>query len=245
MYVTDILPTLAAAANFTIDREIDGLSQWKTIAEDSPSPRQEILYNIENSVGYSAIVHEGWKLLNGTENINNAGWLGDVGLSKVNASFESYFDDVLKAEASKGLPQLKFEDVRVLRSEATVKCDENKFAVKCNPLQKPCLFNIIEDPCEQNNLANSHPLKVEFLVSKLNKHFEKIVPSMRRPSDPNCDPGRFNNTWTWWQDIEANEKSQDYLPFVYTLMLCCILFAFSLTLFLKYKSQSNKSKFLT
>lgn len=240
--VTDLLPTLAAAANFTIDREIDGMNQWKTISEDAPSARHELLYNIENIVGYSAIVHEGWKLLNGTENMNNAKWLGDSGRSNINVSFENYFNEMLASKASKSLPQLISQDVKVLRSESTVECELNKFSVACEPLKEPCLFNIIEDPCEQNNLATSHPLKVDFLLSKLGKHIDLLVPNVRVARDPNCDPGRFNNTWTWWQEADEHKGSNLKWRIPSTVVLCFILFAFSCMLFCKLKSKVNKTK---
>ena len=37
-------------------------------------------------------------------------------------------------------------------------------------LQKPCLFNIFDDPTEQNNLAEAQPEKVKEMRERLNKH---------------------------------------------------------------------------
>lgn len=47
------------------------------------------------------------------------------------------------------------QEMRKIRSEATVEClnDQGKETI-CRPLDKPCLFNIIIDPCEKNNLAD-------------------------------------------------------------------------------------------
>lgn len=238
IYVTDILPTLAAAANISIDRSIDGLNQWETISEGSASPRQELIYNIEDAVGYSAIVRDGWKLLNGTENLDNSGWLGDSGRNSINVSLESYVEGISQSEASKNLPQLSMEVVEVLRSDATVNCEAKNYDVTCEPLIKPCLFNIIEDPCELNNLAASSPLKVDFMLSRLAIHIDELVPTVRRLTDPNCDPKYFNNTWTWWQDDVA-DVAEHWLIYLASI-LCVILVTFSLVFFLKCKRNKRK-----
>lgn len=242
IYVTDILPTLAAAANISIDRKIDGLNQWKTISEGFPSPRQELLYNIEDVVGYSALFHEGWKILNGTENMNYSGWLGLTEFNDNDVSFESYFEKLSDSLSSNSLPELVNEDVKDLRYDATVKCNPRKFAISCDPTEKPCLFNIIDDPCEQNNLASSHPIKVEFLLSRLTEHLDELVPTMRREIDPSCDPKRFNNTWTWWQDAVNVEPADQQWRRNYTLVLCFLLLALSLALFVKCTSRSKLIK---
>lgn len=248
MYVTDILPTLAGVANITInDNSIDGVNQWEMISTGAPSARKELLYNIENVYGFSAIMSEGWKLVNGSENIKNADWFGSSGQDNVNVSFKSYIKDVLEAEASKSLPALKLDIVKALRKQATVKCTENFEGIKsnplCNPLVAPCLFNLIDDPCEMHNLAESQPIKLKYLISRLNKHVKDTVPSIRRPSDPKCDPKNFNNTWTFWQEDgtenlnKVDENSQSY--FIY--FLCSISMIIALSTFFAVCRHERKS----
>ena len=63
MHIVDIYPTLAGLAGALLDRNkpLDGLDLWPTISEGKPSPRQEIVYNVEP---YRAAVREGnWKLV--------------------------------------------------------------------------------------------------------------------------------------------------------------------------------------
>ena len=63
MHVVDMYPTLAALAGANLGRNkpLDGLDMWAMIAEGKPSPRTEIVYNIEPM---SAAVREGdWKLV--------------------------------------------------------------------------------------------------------------------------------------------------------------------------------------
>lgn len=46
------------------------------------------------------------------------------------------------------------QHARRLREDALVNCiSNNTIEPICRPLEKPCLFNIEKDPCEQYNLA--------------------------------------------------------------------------------------------
>lgn len=62
--------------------------------------------------------------------------------------------------AGKALNQLHLlpseQHMRKMRTDATVECSNKNQTSEsiCRPLEKPCLFNTREDPCEQNNLAD-------------------------------------------------------------------------------------------
>ena len=63
IHVVDMFPTLAglAGASLTKGKPLDGMDVWSAISTGSPSPRQEIVYNIEPFRGG---VREGdWKLI--------------------------------------------------------------------------------------------------------------------------------------------------------------------------------------
>jgi arylsulfatase A-like enzyme len=63
MHVVDMFPTLAglAGANASKGKPLDGVDVWTTISEGKPSPRKEVVYNIEPFRGG---VREGdWKLI--------------------------------------------------------------------------------------------------------------------------------------------------------------------------------------
>lgn len=241
MYITDILPTLASAADIPINiRNLDGVNQWQVISEDLPTIRKEILYNIESVLSFSSIMNDGWKLVNGTENMKNADWLGESG-NNSEISFENYVERVLDSEAALSLPSLTSKEIKFIQELSTVSCGNSTFN-KCNPLESPCLFNIIEDPCERHNLAHERPDKVKFLISRLSHHITEMVPSRRTPVDPMCDPKLHNYQWTWWID-EGVTNEEENTENIFVLGLSFFVFAIFITLiFMRFvrKDENNK-----
>lgn len=63
LHVVDMLPTLAklAGASTAGTKPLDGSDVWSTIAEGAPSPRKEIVYNVEMFRG--AVRQGDWKLV--------------------------------------------------------------------------------------------------------------------------------------------------------------------------------------
>ena len=63
IHVVDMFPTLAglAGANAKKEKPLDGLNVWSTISEGKPSPRQEVVYNIEPFRG--GLRRGEWKLI--------------------------------------------------------------------------------------------------------------------------------------------------------------------------------------
>ncbi len=63
IHAVDIYPTLAALAGAATDKckPLDGLNVWDTLSKGSPSPRTEIVYNIEPFRG--AVRQGDWKLI--------------------------------------------------------------------------------------------------------------------------------------------------------------------------------------
>ena len=63
MHVVDMFPTLAAlaGANTSKGKPLDGLNVWSTISEGKPSPRQEVVYNVEPFRG--GLRKGDWKLV--------------------------------------------------------------------------------------------------------------------------------------------------------------------------------------
>lgn len=231
MHITDILPTMAAVANITVtDDTIDGINQWNTISISEPTKRREIFYNIETALSISALAVDGWKIVNGSENLDYAGWFGSSG-RHVNTTFEGYLSTVLDSIAAKNLPELDSEVIKKLMKKSATECNRNSPVTNCNPKLAPCLFNIIDDPCEMNNMAEAHPEKLVELINELNRHFQLMVPSLRKSSDPMSDPKYHNNTWSWWRADDESDENVDESNDVQTLILYILVVILLILLF--------------
>lgn len=135
------------------------MNLWPSLSENRPSPRNEILHNIDDIWGSAALTVGKWKVLKGT-NYNGFWdkWYGPAG----NRQPSAYSTDVvLQCAAGKALAKLDMlpsaERIRTLRADANVECylgrsNETDYS-ECLPLAGPCLFNIHQDPCELNNVA--------------------------------------------------------------------------------------------
>jgi arylsulfatase A-like enzyme len=116
IHVTDLYPTLLALAHGKADAEsqvkpLDGLDMWNTLAEGKPSPRREVLLNVEEFRG--ALIAGSWKLL-------------------VYAPLPARYE----------------------------------------------LYNVAEDPSEEDNRADRERQKVQELLSTLNQFAWEMIPSL-------------------------------------------------------------------
>lgn len=66
LHITDWLPTLiTAAGGDPSNLTIDGMDLWNALSEDTESPRSNVLHNIDDIYGVSAITVGDWKLIQG------------------------------------------------------------------------------------------------------------------------------------------------------------------------------------
>lgn len=68
IHITDWLPTFYSAAGgdiSAIDPDLDGLDQWSSLVYDLPSPRADILINIDEKDRNAALRFNNWKLIFG------------------------------------------------------------------------------------------------------------------------------------------------------------------------------------
>lgn len=130
---------------------------WPVLSEDTKSDRTEILHNIDDIYGSASLTVGKWKIHIGT-NYNGAWdhWYGPAG---IRSSTAYNVNTVINSVAGQVLSRINLlpsvQNIRTIRTEATIDCSTNQTveSIQCRPLEKPCLFNIDEDPCEQNNLA--------------------------------------------------------------------------------------------
>uniref|UniRef100_A0A8D8LMK3 Arylsulfatase B n=1 Tax=Cacopsylla melanoneura TaxID=428564 RepID=A0A8D8LMK3_9HEMI len=237
-HISDWLPTLCAAAGIEInDTSLDGVNQWGTLTEGTKTQRSEILLNIDNlndpKAYYAALRVDDLKYLTGTDNKGQADeWYGftvnntakylpkDVIHSQAGAVFNAMktknqvkdFQAGAYIENSTDALRLILTDEKILqiRESATVHCNYDKRGVHCNSTLSPCLFNITDDPCEQNNLAETQAELLKQLESKVEIYKATVVAPRNLPMDKRADPARWNNIWVpWYDELDKEKEKQD------------------------------------
>jgi arylsulfatase B len=106
-----------------------------------------------------------------------------------------------RALASTGAPlPLNPEDALRIRAAAVVSCGSHSANNSCAGPNSVCLFNLMRDPCELDNLSNKHPLRVAALQQLLERYNATVVPPLNKEADPRSNPKYWNYTWTNWMD---------------------------------------------
>ena len=72
--------------------------------------------------------------------------------------------------------------------------------VSCNPLVKPCLFDVVIDPCEYQNIAKQFPSIVHRIMDKIRKFNETYPRTVRLPIDPRSVPSLHNGLVEPWDN---------------------------------------------
>lgn len=129
-------------------------------------------------------------------------YLGKI--QEVTLSSDTYATNVLASTVGKTLadPAKKLTTAKItnLRKKLLITCDEENNPIRdCNPLTAPCLFNIIDDPCERKNVADIYPATFTKLQQRMTELLRTSTPVRRTfISDPQCDPSLHMGVWDWW-----------------------------------------------
>ncbi|XP_046394380.1 arylsulfatase B-like isoform X2 [Ischnura elegans] len=218
-HISDWLPTLISAVNRSTEglHALDGFDSWKALSEDLPTQRKEALLNIDSKTNEAALINGDWKVNYGS--FMNGTWDDWYGPSGLDPSYRYRLDLVLNSDVSRAMNTIGFslhgKEVLSLREQARVKCEVDKSSlsginyntdhilgpsIPCNPLVKPCLFNLRFDPCERRNLAEIFPDKLQELLKDLEKHSISALPPTNLPMDPRSHPALWDYTWTNFGD---------------------------------------------
>lgn len=157
VHVIDWLPTLVNASSLkwrTRDRIfMDGINQWPAL-NTNDEERLDVY-------GDNFYISNYWKLAYGANDsansygsIENENMESDKDINEYD--FETYAKSILASEVSPYLHKLDVKKIMFLKSRARVHCNLKDVAVDdvknilCSSTE-PCLFNLLEDPCEFDN----------------------------------------------------------------------------------------------
>ncbi|XP_014485072.1 PREDICTED: arylsulfatase J [Dinoponera quadriceps] len=201
-HIVDWLPTLiTAAGGDPSNLNIDGIDLWSAFRDDTESPRTSVLHNIDDIYGVSAITVGNWKLIQGsTYNGVWDGWYGPSGREWVYDVGGVIGSEAGCAISSVGLG-ITAERARTLRESALIKCpSRNDSLPMCRPVHGPCLFNVYQDPCENNNLVEQFPTIMRKLQDELKRFNSTAIYPNNLPWDNRADPSLWDHTWNNFGD---------------------------------------------
>lgn len=202
MHVADLLPTLSRFGGYKYSRSLDGIDQWDVINYGDPQVRDEVV-NIDNVLGYSSFIHYPYKLVNGTISKGAFDIWTSTKTNDYQGSAYTYAIDVLNCTVSRAIFSLKkrnvfnVDEIIAMRGRNVVDCSASPVS-SCDITAGPCLYNIYDDPCEQNNLAADTSL-LRYMQNRFQYLTSNIVPSRRQKPDAASDPINFDLNWQWWQ----------------------------------------------
>ncbi|KAF7285905.1 arylsulfatase B-like isoform X2 [Rhynchophorus ferrugineus] len=207
MHLTDIYTTFICLAGGSVDYDVDGIDQWPTISYDFPTPRHEVLLNIDELEGYSAIISKGgrYKFLNGSYQAGiydgaygETGRNGTVPPYNIQGIIRSPVNEAIKS-LSKQQPLTPSRIIQI-RQQLDISHCNGKTRTRDSPCLRECLFDLWEDPCETENLNTTLPYVVKLLKQRLNSYINELVPERMYPVDLSSNPRFYNNTWCTWLD---------------------------------------------
>ncbi|XP_067874143.1 arylsulfatase J isoform X1 [Heterodontus francisci] len=189
MHITDWYPTLVTLAEGELEEnlDLDGYDIWETISEGKPSPRTDILHNIDplytrvktrsphdgfgiwDTAIQAAIRVRDWKLLTG-----NPG-----------------FSDWIPPQTFPNFGGKWWNLERVLWAKG----------------KSVWLFNITADPYERVDLSQQYPEVVKKLLLRLAKYNKTAVPVKYPPKDPRCNPNLNGGAWIPWDNGDEEENN--------------------------------------
>lgn len=85
----------------------------------------------------------------------------------------------------------------------TVQCGSKpaNASTNCQANKVPCLYHILSDPCEYNNIAADHMDIVSKLMDKIKEYrITMMVPPGNKPADPAGNPRLHGGIWKPWLD---------------------------------------------
>ncbi|KAL9987433.1 hypothetical protein ACROYT_G001741 [Oculina patagonica] len=189
LHVTDWYPTLVNLAGGTLDHDpspLDGMDVWNTISHGKPSPRKEILLNIDpipsEDDNLGTTIYEGIALRVGDMklllNVPNSTWFKPPELGG-------------EPDKKQGIPHEKDEQLAGLAAPTKEAGDVIDVA----------LYNVTADPKEHEDLSEKLPDVVKALKERVQYYMKGVVPPLNKPLDSKAFiKAESEGVWTPWEE---------------------------------------------
>ena len=194
MYVSDLMPTIYDAIGgniFDLPTDLYGVSHWFAINKQlEVGPRNNLLHNIDDVWKVYALRSGNYKLISGTM----FGGIYDTWFMPPGEKLfttDNFVDSIQISKTGQLLNGVNINPDLPIVINCTVKdgakCDLNKNSI--------CLFNILDDPCEKNNIAASNPRAVKMLQRMIDGYNATAVPPGNKPKDERSRPSLHGYYW--------------------------------------------------
>lgn len=207
MHISDWLPTFVGLAGCTQLNETtghDGYNQWNTISVGVPTPRKEVLIDIDEMNNREAIRVNKYKYINGASRSENQDGYLNRGTITAGHSPDYNISRVVYSPAWQSIRGPTTVDrnleshITRLRRSATVNCRNSPGPSPCR--NSACLFDLENDPCEEQDLSSVYPAIVQYMQTRLDSYRAELVPQTEFILYPEADPDKFNYTWSIWSN---------------------------------------------
>ncbi|KAK5638661.1 hypothetical protein RI129_012956 [Pyrocoelia pectoralis] len=205
MHITDLMPTLYVAAGGNVKDlgTIDGVSQWGAITQGDESSRSSVLLDIDDFHPHSSLIgYRGrYKLINDSV-INEFGQDGYYGKDTSPTKNPPYdVDLVLASPTNKAInKRLTKKKILTIRKKLTIQCTHKGTRPKPCDKNGLCLFDLVNDPCETENVAKKYPHIITDLSKQLLSYWKILKPQDKHFTDTKSNPIYYNNTWSTWME---------------------------------------------
>ncbi|XP_077564897.1 arylsulfatase B-like isoform X2 [Haemaphysalis longicornis] len=202
MHATDWLPTLYAAAGGRVGDlgALDGVNMWPALSEGGRSPRTELLHQIDNLSGNSALRFHNFKLVLGSYGDSLDKRFEVIGRTRPYADLKE-----LRQKSRVAAVLRRFYGKRNLFPQdnywarrGNVSCGQSHGSENFSSGQQYYLFDLDSDPCELRNLAFQRPAMLAFLLKKLKAYNQTVVPRIDPTIDSRGFPENNNGLWGPW-----------------------------------------------